>query len=163
MGGSSLNLNAALTPEENELAEHFATARRDDALAILSAQHPRLRGSPSSGGRTIQQHADQVLGQAQAGLSRATDIELQAQHRLLATGMNPGGADRSVMWTDPAEQEGEWQRLFDWHRFPAEYRGGLSGEEQAHRTRIMLVTFLPRSSCKAAKLSACCSACSREA
>jgi hypothetical protein len=130
--------NAALTLEERELAGHFVAARRDDAHAILSAQLPQLRNTPSSGGRTIQQHADQVLAQARAGLSRATDIELETQHRLLATGMNPGGVDRSVMWTDPAEQQGEWQRLFDWQRFPAEYRGGLSGDEQAHRTRIQV-------------------------
>jgi DEAD/DEAH box helicase domain-containing protein len=130
--------NAALTPEEAALAGNFAAARREDAHAILSAQHPQLRNTQSSGGRTIQQHADQVLAQARAGLSRASDIELDAQHRLLATGMNPGGVDRSVMWTDVQEQQGEWQRLFDWQRFPAAYRGGLSGEEQAHRTRIQV-------------------------
>ena len=51
--------------------------------------------------------------------------------------MNPGGVDRSVMWTDLDEHQGEWQRLFDWTRSPPDYRGGLSGDEQAHRTRIL--------------------------
>ncbi len=80
---------AALTPEETELAGHFAAARQEDAHAILSAQLPQLRNTPSVGGLTMQQHADQVLVQARAGLSRVTDIELEAQHRLLSTGNEP--------------------------------------------------------------------------
>ncbi len=131
--------NAALTPEESALASRFATSRQDDAQAILSSQHAQLRKNPSAvGGLTMQQLADQVLNLARAGLSRATDLEAEAQRRLLITGMNPGGVDRSVMWTDPAEQLGDWQRLFDWQRSPPGYRGGLSGPEQAHRTRILV-------------------------
>jgi DEAD/DEAH box helicase domain-containing protein len=68
---------------------------------------------------------------------RAIDLEAEAQRRLLTTGMNPGGVDRSVMWTDLEEHHGEWQRLFDWGRSPPDYRIGLSGDEQAHRTRIL--------------------------
>src|ERR1019366_9924816 len=83
----------------------------------------------------MQQLADQVLAQARAGLSRAIDLEAEAQRQLLTTGMNPGGVDRSVMWTDLEEHQGEWQRLFDWGRSPPDYRVGLSGDEQAHRTR----------------------------
>ncbi len=129
--------NALLTPEETALAARFATSRQDDAQAILSSRHARLRNNPSAiGGLTMQQLADQVLNQARAGLSRATDLEAEAERRLLTTGMNPGGVDRSVMWTDPPEFQGEWQRLFDWRRSPPDYRGGLSGLEEAHRTRI---------------------------
>lgn len=131
--------NAPLSPEETLLANRFATSRQDDSQAILSSQHARLRNNPSAvGGLTMQQLADQVLNQARAGLSRATDLEGAAQRRLLTTGMNAGGVDRSVMWTDPAEHEGEWQRLFDWQRIPPDYRGGLSGPQQAHRTRILV-------------------------
>ena len=71
-----------------------------------------------------------------SGLSKATDLEEDAARRLLMTGMNPGGVDRSVMWTNFDDQRGEWQRLFDWAVVPPVYRPGLSGEENDHRTRI---------------------------
>lgn len=128
----------ALGPDQILLANRFATSRSTEAQAILSAQHVSMRGSPSAvGGLTMEELADQVLAQARAGLSRATDLESEAQRRLLITGMNPGGVDRSVMWTDLDENQGEWQRLFDWTRTPPDYRGGLSGDEQAHRVRIL--------------------------
>ena len=54
----------------------------------------------------MQHLADQVLAQARQGLSRATDLAAEVARRLLMAGMNPGGVDRSVTWTDPEEQEG---------------------------------------------------------
>ncbi len=129
----------ALSPEETLLAGRFAVSRQSEAQAILSAQHPLMRTLPSAvGGLTMEQLAVQVLARARAGLSRVTDLEDEASRRLLTTGMNPGGVDRSVMWTDLDEHQGEWQRLFDWTRFPPDYRPALSGEEQAHRTRIQV-------------------------
>lgn len=129
--------NLPLTPEETAMANRFNSSRRDDAQAILASQHPRMRTYPSVDGLTMEQHADLVLRQARAGLSRVTDLELDAQRRLLVTGMNPGGVDRSVMWTLPAEPQGDWQRLFDWRQSPPAYRAPLNGDEQAHRTRIV--------------------------
>ena len=129
---------ATLGPIDAALASRFATSRPAEVQAILSARLPALRGTPSAvGGMTMQQLADRVLAHARAGLSRATDLEADAGRRLLTTGMNPGGVDRSVMWTDLNEHQGEWQRLFDWARTPPDYLGGLSGDEQAHRTRIL--------------------------
>lgn len=129
----------ALSPEEAVLAGRFAVSRRSEAQAILSAQHPYMRTSPSAvGSLTMEQLAAQVLARARTGLSRVTDLEEESARRLLTTGMNPGGVDRSVMWTDLDEHQGEWQRLFDWTRSPPDYRSSLSGEEQAHRTRIQV-------------------------
>lgn len=129
----------ALSPEETALAGRFAVSRQTEAQAIHSAQHPTLRTLPSAvGGLTMEQLAAQVLARARAGLSRVTDLEEEAARRLLTTGMNPGGVDRSVMWTDLDEHQGEWQRLFDWTRSPPDYRPALSGEEQAHRTRVQV-------------------------
>lgn len=129
----------ALSSEETALAGRFAVSRQTEAQAIHSAQHPTLRTLPSAiGGLTMEQLAAQVLARARAGLSRVTDLEEEAARRLLTTGMNPGGVDRSVMWTDLDEHQGEWQRLFDWTRSPPDYRPALSGEEQAHRTRIQV-------------------------
>ena len=128
---------AVLSAEETALAGRFAVTRQFESQAIQSAHHPTLRTLPSAvGGLTMEQLAGQVLARAKVGLSRVTDLEEEAARRLLTTGMNPGGVDRSVMWTDLDEHQGEWQRLFDWTRFPPDYRPALSGDEQAHRTRI---------------------------
>jgi ATP-dependent helicase YprA (DUF1998 family) len=130
---------AVLSVEETALAGRFAVSRQNEAQAILSAQHPTMRTLQSAvGGLTMEQLAVQVLARARAGLSRVTDLEEEAGRRLLSTGMNPGGVDRSVSWTDLDEHLGEWQRLFDWARFPPDYRAALSGPEQAHRTRIQV-------------------------
>ena len=130
-------LQATLTPEEESLADGFATGRVSEAQAILAVQHDHMRDTPSSvAGLTMQQLADQVLAHARSRLARATDLEDDVARRLLATGMNPGGVDRSVTWTDPNEHRGEWQRLFDWRGSPPGYRAGLSPDEQEHRRRI---------------------------
>lgn len=129
----------SLTPYEASLASRFATARQAEAQAILSAQNDALRNTMSSiGGLTMQELADQVLANARAGLARATDLEAEVRRRLLVTGMNPGGVDRSVTWTDPEENEGEWQRLFDWSSAPPDYLPALSPDEQDHRRRILV-------------------------
>ena len=129
---------ASLTQDEVLLASRFATGRPTEAQAILSSQHATLQHTPSAvAGLSMQQLADQVLGQARAGLSRATDLESEVARRLLMAGMNPGGIDRSVTWTDPEEHEGEWKALFDWGRAPPDYLAALSGDEQDHRRRIL--------------------------
>lgn len=133
--------NAQLSDEERTLAERFGTSRIAEATAIMAAQHPLMRQSPSPvGGLTMQQLADQTLNRARGGLSRILDVEADVQRHLLEVGMNPGGVDRSVMWTDLEEHTGEWQRLFDWARVPPDYRAGLSGDEQSHRARILNVS-----------------------
>jgi len=133
--------NAQLSDEERALAERFGTSRIEAATAIMASQHPSMRQSPSPVGRlTMQQLADQTLNRARGGISRILDVEADVQRKLLEVGMNPGGVDRSVMWTDLEEHTGEWQRLFDWARVPPDYRNGLSGDEQSHRARILNVS-----------------------
>lgn len=134
--------NVALGPDEAALANRFARAHPAQAHAILSSyQQAALRNSPSAvGGLTMQELATQVISQARVGLSAATDLEQEAQAGLLATGMNPGGVDRSVMWTNLDEHQGEWHRLFDWRASPAHFLDGLSADEQAHQTRIRRAT-----------------------
>ena len=51
--------------------------------------------------------------------------------------MNPGGVDRSVTWTDLEEQQGDWQRLFDWRLEPARVpQRPVSGRAAPIRQRI---------------------------
>ena len=129
----------SLTAHEESLASRFATARQAEAQAILSSRIDSLRDTPSPiGGLTMRELADQVLAHARAGLARATDLEAEVGRLLLLTGMNPGGVDRSVTWTDPEEQEGEWPRLFDWGHSPPDYLPALSADKQDHRRRILL-------------------------
>jgi DEAD/DEAH box helicase domain-containing protein len=109
---------AVLTPEENDLADRLAASRPEVAAAMLATQHG-LGGTPSAvGGLSMQQLANQIAAQAQNGMSPVLSLEADAQRGLVATGMNPGGVDRSVMWTDLDGGTGDWQRLFDWARIP---------------------------------------------
>ena len=127
-----------LTPDEVVHANRFATGRPTEAQAILSSQNDALRHTPSAVAKlTMQQLADQVLTQARDGLSRATDLETAVVRRLLLAGMNPGGVDRSVTWTNLEEQQGEWQRLFDWNLSPPNYHTALSSDKKNHRERIL--------------------------
>lgn len=126
----------ALPPEEDALASRFAVSRPHDASAILAANQG-LGAMPSPiGGLTMQQLADQIAAQARDGVFPITALEAEAERRLLTAGMNPGGVDRSVMWTDLDAGEGDWQRLFDWNRVPPGFRVNLSPDEQQHRQRI---------------------------
>jgi hypothetical protein len=127
---------ASLSPEENVLASRFATSR-PDAMAAILAVHQGL-GSMSSAvrGLTMQQLADQVAAQGRDGISPITAVAAEAQRGLLVTGMNPGGVDRSVMWTDLDAGNGDWQRLFDWNRAPPGFRNDLSPDERGHQNRI---------------------------
>ena len=127
----------ALPAAEERLAEQFLKSRQQDAMAITMAQQEGMREMPSPGsGMTMQELADQVVARAKARLSKATDLEAEAERRLLAAGMNPGGVDRSVTWTDLDENKGDWKDLLDWGRAPASYKGGLSADQQEHRRRI---------------------------
>lgn len=133
--------NSNLSPEKMELAERFATSRPKEAHAISLVQNPNFRNDRSAvGGLTMGQLADQVLARAKVGLSWVIDLEEEAARRLLTAGMNPGGVDRNVTWTDLEENEGEWQLLFDWDRSPPDYLSGLSGKQKEHRERIRDVT-----------------------
>jgi hypothetical protein len=84
----------------------------------------------------MQQLSDQILAQARVGMSPVLALEADTQRRLVATGMNPGGVDRSVMWTDLDNGSGDWQRLFDWQRLPPGFRSDLTPDHRAHQRRI---------------------------
>ncbi len=131
--------NAALSPEETVLANRFATSHPAEAHALLASQQPGpMRNAPSAvGGFTLAELAAHVIARARSGLSAVIDLEQEAQASLLAAGMNPGGVDRSVMWTNLDDQQGDWHRLFDWAVVPPHFLGGLSGDELQHQTRIL--------------------------
>src|SRR6185312_12174044 len=90
-----------LTTEEDRLADQFGSSRPDAAFAIMAVAMGQGAMPAAIGGMTQQQYADQLLSQARSGVLPIQSLQAQAQRRLLATGMNPGGVDRSVTWTNP--------------------------------------------------------------
>ena len=129
-----------LSSEEEALADRFAVSRPQEAGAIsLLAANPASGTTPSPvGGLTMQQLADHIAAQARDGIFPVTALQGEAERRLLTAGMNPGGVDRSVMWTDLDAGEGDWQRLLDWDRIPPSFRhdADLSPDQREHRRRI---------------------------
>jgi DEAD/DEAH box helicase domain-containing protein len=125
-----------LTAEEAALADRFGSARPDAAFAIMSVAMGQGAMPSAVGGMTQQQFADQLLAQARSGVLPIQSLQSQAQRRLLATGMNPGGVDRSVTWTNPQSNQGDWPRLLDWQLNPPGFRNNLSPDERAHQNRI---------------------------
>jgi len=132
----------ALCVGDEALASAFAIGRQSEAMAIIASRNPTMAAMPSAiGGLTMRQLADRTLGHARLGLSKSIDLEQDAARRLLMAGMNPGGVDRSVMWTNLEDHLGEWQRLFDWALLPPSYRPGLVGRRPitVHASRRLLV------------------------
>jgi hypothetical protein len=125
-----------LTPEDAALADRFGSARPDAAFAIMAVAMGQGAMPSAVGGMTQQQLADQILAQARSGVLPIQSLQAQAQRRLLATGMNPGGVDRSVTWTNPQTHQGDWPRLLDWQLNPPGFRNNLSPDERAHQDKI---------------------------
>jgi ATP-dependent helicase YprA (DUF1998 family) len=125
-----------LTDDEEVLADGFASSRPGDAGAIMAAALGQGARPSSVGGLTNQQLRDQVVAQARSGVLPIGSLQVHAERRLLANGMNPGGVDRSVTWTDLIRQTDEWPRLFDWQLQQPNFRNNLSPDERDHRRRI---------------------------
>ncbi len=129
-----------LPADEAALADRFAASRPQEAGAIsVIAANPALGSTPSPvGGLTMEQLADEIAAQARDGIYPVTALQAEAERRLLTAGMNPGGVDRSVMWTDLEAGEGDWQRLLDWNRVPPGFYpdSDLTPDQRDHRRRI---------------------------
>lgn len=125
-----------MTLEELRLAANFSASNPEEASAILATEAGNGADPSPIGGLTQQQLANRALARASAGVVPSQRLELLSAQRLLNVGMNPGGVDRSVTWTDLEREQGEWQKLFDWNRSPPSFRLDLSPEEQDHRRRI---------------------------
>src|SRR6185437_14173765 len=123
--------NEPLTPADRILAQRYFATNPVESAAI-QADHLGIGGPPQ------RQLATETLSRARAGLVTTLALQSEAERRLLAVGMNPGGVDRSVMWTDPVNHSGDWPALFDWNQAPPVFRQDLSIEQQEHRQRIQL-------------------------
>ncbi|MBR0793046.1 DEAD/DEAH box helicase [Bradyrhizobium manausense] len=126
----------ALTAEEERLADAFAAARQEAASAMMAVQLGQGARPSRLGGYTNQALKDKVLAEARDGVLPIRSMQDQAERKLLANGMNPGGVDRSVTWTDLDHQTGDWPRLFDWQLDPPAFKQVLTPDEIEHRRRI---------------------------
>ncbi|MER9365035.1 DEAD/DEAH box helicase [Mesorhizobium sp. M0518] len=128
---------AQLTPEEAAAAAAFVLSSPQDAMVIGSATGP-LAGQPCpySPGSTFAQAAAAILART-AGPFLVGDLFRDAELRLLAAGINPGGYAQDSLWTDPDRKTGNWRELFDWATSPpSPLPGGLSIEQDEHLRRL---------------------------
>jgi len=129
---------ATLSPEEISLADAFALSSAQDAAILAMAAGP-LAATPCTfaPGMTFAQAAADVVARA-AGPYLVEEVFRDAELRLLAAGINPGGYSHDSLWTDPDRRSGSWRELFDWNLvLPAPKQGAaLSIEQDRHLLRL---------------------------
>ncbi|MCA1542021.1 DEAD/DEAH box helicase [Bradyrhizobium sp. NBAIM32] len=127
---------APLTQEETDLANQFAAANPHVASALSMVALGLGSSQSAVGNLTQQQLADRELAQARDGTLPIHHLQAEARRRLLRAGMNPGGVDRSVTWSDLHKQKGDWGLLFDWQLNPPGFKSNLAPAQNSHRQRI---------------------------
>lgn len=139
-GAAAFQLQAAsapMTSQQAAAAAAYFLSSPQDASVIMAAAGP-LAGMqcPSTPGLTFAQAAAQILS-ATAGPFLVGDLFRDAELRLLAAGINPGGYGKDSLWTDPDRKDGSWRNLFDWVTSPpSPLQGGLSVEQDEHLRRL---------------------------
>jgi len=126
-----------LTPQETAAAGAFLLSSPQDAMIIGSAAGPMAgQQCPYSPGSSFAQAAAAILART-SGPFLVGDLFRDAELRLLAAGINPGGYDQESLWTDPSQQTGSWRELFNWTTSPpSPLTGGLSVEQDDHLRRL---------------------------
>jgi len=129
--------NAPMTPEQAAAASAYFLSAPQDAGVIMAAAGA-MAGSPcpSFPGLTFAQAAAQILA-ATGGPFLVSDLFRDAELRMLAAGINPGGYGKVSLWTNPDGKDGNWRALFDWATSPpSPVQGGLSVEQDEHLRRL---------------------------
>jgi DEAD/DEAH box helicase domain-containing protein len=91
------------------------------------------------GGLTYQQAAQMIQARAAQGPFPISHVAHHAALELLRHGMNPGGYDQEIVWTEPQSQVGSWRDLYNWppNSVPTERTPARLTPEQAdHLERI---------------------------
>jgi DEAD/DEAH box helicase domain-containing protein len=124
---------SALTSVEAAAAVDFQLSAPQDALVILSAAGPMSGAAcPSHPGKTYAQAAADIIANS-TGPFLVADLFGDAELRLLAAGINPGGYGIDSLWTDPNHRSGSWRDLFNWSTTPPSPMGsGLSVPQVDH-------------------------------
>ena len=140
LGAAAFQLQASsapMTPEQATAANAYFLAAPQDASVIMAAAGPMAgMQCPSAPGLTFAQAAAQILA-ATAGPFLVNDLFRDAELRMLAAGINPGGYGKDSLWTDPDGKNGSWRALFDWATpLPFPMQGGLSMQQDEHLRRL---------------------------
>src|SRR2546427_341268 len=64
---------------------------------------------------SVVQAAQQIRKRGEHGPFPIPQFTEDIYARLLAEGMNPGGFDQEVLWTEPAQKRGSWRDLYEWN------------------------------------------------
>lgn len=129
--------SAPMTPEQTAAANSYFLGAPQDAGIIMAAAGPMAgMPCPSAPGLTFAQAAAQILAST-AGPFVVSDLFREAELRMLAAGINPGGYGKDSLWTDPDGKNGSWRALFDWVTSPpSPVQSGLSVEQNEHLRRL---------------------------
>lgn len=106
-----------LTPEEARLAEDFRATHPTEANVLMAAAIPLMANQPAPAGfpnLTNREAAQQIRQRGERGPFPIPQFSEDISARLLTRGMNPGGFDQEVLWTDPAQKRGSWRELYEW-------------------------------------------------
>lgn len=107
-----------LTPQEARFAEDFRATHPTEAGVLMAAEIPVMASQPASASfpnLTNLQAAQQIRQRGDHGPFPIPQFTEDISSRLLAEGMNPGGFDQEVLWTEPAQKRGSWRDLFEWN------------------------------------------------
>ncbi len=107
-----------LTPEAARLAEDFRATHPTEAGVLMAAEIPVMASQPASAGfpnLTNAQAAQQIHQRGDHGPFPIPQFTEDISACLFAEGMNPGGFDQEVLWTEPAQKRGSWRDLYEWN------------------------------------------------
>jgi ATP-dependent helicase YprA (DUF1998 family) len=107
-----------LTSEEARLAEDYRATHPTEASVLMAAEITVLANQPASAGfpnLTNVQAAQQIRQRGERGPFPIPQFTEDIYARLLAEGMNPGGFDQEVLWTEPAQKRRSWRDLYEWN------------------------------------------------
>jgi Lhr-like helicase len=132
----------ALSPAESNLAASFAASNPQQATTISMAGSAITAQLPSLAypGLTYQAASQRILAQAANGPFPILEVTHDAASSLLSMGINPGGFDLNIRWTDPETKTESWKNLYVWGApgtVPQERPDrSLTQEQRTHRQRI---------------------------
>lgn len=129
--------NSTLTLEQSDAAAAYLLNSPQDAAVIAMATGPMgSQPCPSTPGMTFTQAAAAIIAST-SGPFLVGDLFRDAELRMLAAGINPGGYSKDCLWTDTDRKTGGWRELFDWTTSPpSPSQGGLSVEQDDHLRRL---------------------------
>jgi hypothetical protein len=133
--------NQALTPEQQNLANSFATDFPAEMTTITMARMPMIANQqcPYFPPLTYAQAAQQIEYRAIHGPYPISQLAIDVSSQLLRQGMNPGGFSQRVLWTNFDDRTGHWRELYNWPpgtRPSAKPNSQLDATQQGHLDRI---------------------------